>query len=128
MKFERRKICAQGGRGGLPFNLCVSSAMGDAAIIDVSALTTSQLLILLRATVEEASRRLRTSELDEASDSFSLIDPSPPSQSSSPQVDTETGLLQPFRCPFACRWCQERCTRQPGHKRHSCFEHRHRRR
>ncbi len=101
--------------------------MGDSAIIDVGALTTDQLLVLLRAVVEEASQRLRNSDLDSAAESFSVIDPTPLSQSSTHPVDPETGLLQPFRCAFACRWCQSRCTRQPGHKHHSCFEHRHRR-
>lgn len=116
---------AQGGSGGL-FPICFKiSAMGDSAIIDCSVLTTPQLLSLFRAVSSEVSKRLSLSEVDSSSDAFSVIDPTPDSAQSS--AASGTGLLQPFRCPFACRWCDERCTRNEGHKHHSCYEHRHRR-
>ena len=100
------------------------SAMGDAAIIDCSVLTTSQLLTLFKAVSSEVARRLREAESDSASD-YSVIDP--PTSSASSQPVAAPPLLQPFRCPFACRWCEGQCTRREGHKYHSCFEHRHRR-
>ena len=40
---------------------------------------------------------------------------------------TAQGLTRPWTCGFACRWCDNACTRKEGHNNHSCYEHRHRR-
>ena len=98
--------------------------MGDAAIIDCSVLTTNQLLVLFQAVSEEVARRLRDAE--DSTSEYLFVEP-PPSRSSAQSSSAAPPLLQPFRCPYSCRWCEERCTRREGHKYHSCFDHRRRR-
>ena len=44
-----------------------------------------------------------------------------------PAPGTAPGLTRPWTCGFACRWCDQACTRKEGHNNHSCYEHRHRR-
>ena len=127
VKFECLLHLCSGRERWAPLFVRDCSAMGDTAIIDCSTLTTDQLLVLLQAVSSEVSKRLKLAEEEVASEAYTVVDPPSTGQSSAPVVSPETGLLQPFRCQFECRWCKSRCTRQEGHKNHSCYEHRHRR-
>ena len=108
------------GEVGLSLLWFSELAMGDAAIIDCSVLTTNQLLVLFQAVSEEVARRLRDAE--DSTSEYLFVEP-PPSRSSAQSSSAAPPLLQPFRCPYSCRWC----TRREGHKYHSCFDHRRRR-
>ncbi len=99
--------------------------------------TLNQLICTLLAIVFELARRLRIEipsgplphfDIESPRDrgapstgSFEFLHPEPPPRAAQT-------LLDPPRCEFHCRWCEEACSRIAGqHKYHSCWEHRHRR-
>lgn len=99
--------------------------MGDTlANTDLTLVDTRILVTLLKKIGDELATRAEGREPSESS--YSVIDPPVPfpgkGSGKSPQ-----GLLRPYSCGYHCQYCELPCTRNQGHVRHSCYEHRHRR-
>lgn len=100
-------------------------AMGDRlADTDLSLVDTRVLLTLLKKIGDELAGRAESRDLSESS--YSVIDP-PIASSGKGSGKSPQGLLRPYSCGYHCQYCESPCTRNQGHTRHSCYEHRHRR-
>ena len=116
-------LCPSGGKGGFLHFAFVCRAMGD-SLIHFTKLSDVEIVEVIKSASAELHKRLQgvpQSPRAGSTGSFERVGYSPgePSQS--------TGLKKPWSCGFEYRWCKAACTRQQGHKNHSCFEHRHRR-
>lgn len=124
--FKRPLLWLRVGSGGFsPFDF-VDVAMGSrgrgALGIDWESLDTETLAHIL--TTVWAILRARLTDL--------TVDHPPPPVPSEPRDRRPSQvagarLLTPERCEYHCLYCEERCTRRPGHTFHSCWEHRRRR-
>lgn len=91
--------------------------------LDLKKLSDEALVDLIHSATTELHSRLAKASIRRADSagSFERVDP----QSTSSTGDQQ--LRVPWSCGFQCRWCKSACTRQEGHKNHSCYDHRHRR-
>ncbi len=88
----------------------------------LSELSDTALVDLIHSATTELSLRLAKANFkrSESAGSFEKVDTPSVASGSKP-------LKVPWSCGFQCKWCECACTRQEGHKNHSCYEHRHRR-